>query len=174
MNMIIRSMLLTAFCIPTHVSRAEDEWSWRQPQAEVLNNGDLKWKPRPFVFEKNASVRYIDFEAGEDTQDGASREKPWKHHPWDSAALGQAQACRGIHTYVFKGGVTYRGSLAVAESGKPQQPIRLTRDPSWGKGEAVLCGSERVSGWKKGADHKDIPEPEKVWVADLDFAPRSI
>ncbi len=38
----------------------------------------------------------------------------------------------------------------------------------------MLCGSERVTGWKKGADNKDIPEPEKVWYADLDFAPRSV
>lgn len=174
MNTILRHLLLAVLCVPAGRPRAEDEWSWRQPHAEVLGHGDLKWKPRPFVFEKGDSVRYIDFEAGDDAHDGASKERPWKHHPWDPAAVGQARACRGIHTYVFKGGVTYRGALTVAESGKPGQPIRLTRDPSWGKGEAVLCGSERVSGWKKGADHKDVPEPEKVWTADLDFAPRSL
>jgi hypothetical protein len=151
-----------------------NDWSWQKPQAGVDPKGDLTWKPAPFVFEKGDSVRYIDFETGDDTHDGASNEKPWKHHPWDPAATGQAQACKGIHTYVFKGGVTYRGSLNVVESGKPGQPIRLTRDPSWGKGEAVLSGSERVTGWKKGADHKDIPDPEKVWVADLDFTPRSV
>ncbi|MCY3017530.1 MAG: LamG domain-containing protein [Planctomycetota bacterium] len=160
---------------------AEAEWSWRQPHAEVLPNGDLKWKPQPFVFEKSDSVRYIDFESGDDNNAGTAREKPWKHHPWDSAATSNATACSGIQTYVFKGGVYYRGELAVKESGKPQHPIRLTRDPSWGNGDAVLCGSEHVSGWKKGAysgagtaGHKDIPEPEKVWYADLDFAPRSV
>ena len=42
------------------------------------------------------------------------------------------------------------------------------------EGEAVLSGSEAVRNWTKGARHKDIPEPEKVWRADLDFAPRSI
>ncbi len=151
-----------------------DDWSWRNPQAAVDPKGDLSWKPSPFVFEKGDSLRFIDFETGDDTQDGASKASPWKHHPWDPAAAGRARECKGIHTYVFKGGVTYRGGLTVAESGKPGQPIRLTRDPSWGKGEAVLCGSERVSAWKKGADHKDIPEPEKVWVAELDFAPRSV
>jgi hypothetical protein len=153
---------------------AGDDWSWRQPHAEVLPNGDLKWAPRPFVFEKGDSVRYIDFEGGNDANDGASADKPWKHHPWDAAATGNAQACKGIHTYVFKGGVYYRGELKVAESGKPGQPIRLTRDPSWGTGEAVMCGSERIATWTKGATQKDIPEPDKVWFADLDFAPRSI
>ena len=174
MNMIARSLLFALLCTPSSLPAAQEEWTWRQPQAEVLPNGDLKWKPRPFVVEKGDSVRYVDFEVGEDAQDGTSREKPWKHHPWDPAATGNAKACTGIHTYVFKGGVYYRGALTVAEAGKPGQPIRLTRDPSWGKGEAVLCGSERIVGWKKGADHKDIPQPEKVWVADLDFSPRAV
>lgn len=174
MNTITRAMVFAVLCVPASGFRAEEDWSWRQPHAEVLSNGDLRWKPRPFAFEKGDSVRYIDFEAGDDTHDGASRDKAWKHHPWDPAAAGSAKASAGIHTYVFKGGVYYRGELAIAESGQPGQPIRLTRDPSWGKGEAVICGSERVLGWKKGADHKDIPEPEKVWYADLDFSPRSV
>ena len=62
----------------------------------------------------------------------------------------------------------------MREAGKPGDPIRLTRDPGWGQGPAVLCGSERITGWKKGATHQDIPEPEKVWWADLNFAPRSV
>jgi hypothetical protein len=165
-------LALTAGVAPAQATR--NDWSWQKPQAGVDAKGDLTWKPAPFVFEKSDSVRYVDFESGDDGHDGASKEKPWKHHPWDAAAQGSAQACKGIHTYIFKGGVTYRGTLAVAESGKPGQPIRLTRDPSWGKGEAVLSGSERVIGWKKGADHKDIPEPEKVWFADLDYSPRSV
>jgi len=174
MRTIIGSGLAGLLCLCAAGARAEDEWSWRQPQAEVLDRGDLKWKPRPFVFEKGASVRYIDFEAGDDAQDGATREKPWKHHPWDPQAVGKAAACTGIQTYVFKRGVAYRGSLTVKDSGKPGDPIRLTSDPAWGTGEALLCGSERITGWKKGADHPDIPEPGKVWVADLDFAPRSV
>ncbi|HEY3323545.1 MAG TPA: LamG domain-containing protein [Planctomycetota bacterium] len=165
---------LLTLLLGTSASAADAPWSWSQPQAEVLPNGDLKWKPQPFVFQKGASVRYIDFDGGDDANDGASKEKPWKHHPWDAAASGSAKACSGIQTYVFKGGVYYRGELTVREAGKPNDPIRLTRDPSWGTGEAVLCGSERVSGWKKGATNKDIPEPEKVWCADLDYAPRSV
>ncbi len=174
MKDITRALIVAVGCSFPLAARAQDEWSWRQPHAEVLDHGDLKWKPRPYVFEKGGSVRYIDFDAGDDARDGSSKATPWKHHPWDPEAAGNARACKGIHTYVFKGGVHYRGSLEVAESGKPGQPIRLTRDPSWGSGEAVLSGSERVGGWKPGTDHKDIPEPGKVWVADLDFAPRSV
>ena len=53
-------------------------------------------------------------------------------------------------------------------------PIILTRDPAWGTGPAVICGSEAVTGWKQGADNTLIPEPEKVWYVDLDWAPRNV
>ena len=149
-------------------------FSCQENDAEVLPHGDLQWTPKPFRFDKGTSLRYIDFNAGNDENDGTTPQAPWKHHPWDSQATGKAKACRGIHTYVFKGGVDYRGELTVREAGKPGDPIRLTRDPGWGQGPAVLCGSERITGWKKGATHKDIPEPEKVWWADVTFAPRSV
>jgi hypothetical protein len=155
-------------------TRAGVTFSWQETYAEVLPRGDLRWTPKPFRFDKGTSVRYIDFGAGNDENEGTTLRAPWKHHPWDSRATSKAKACRGIHTYVFKGGVDYRGELTVSEAGKPGDPIRLTRDPGWGQGPAVLCGSERITGWSKGATHKDIPEPEKVWWADLNFAPRSV
>ncbi|MFP4058633.1 MAG: LamG-like jellyroll fold domain-containing protein [Candidatus Brocadiia bacterium] len=152
------------------------DYSWQEPHAEVLPQGDLGWKPRPFAFEAGQSLRYIDFQAGDDTSDGTTKDEPWKHHPWDPAARGNARDAAGVDTYVFKRGVVYRGTLRVPEGtkGTPEQPIRLTSDPSWGDGEAVLCGSQRVAGWKQGADHPDIPQGEKVWHADLAFAPRRV
>jgi len=157
-------------------------WSWQEPQAKVLPTGDLEWMPRSFEFRAGASVRYIDFESGNDANDGLSKQTPWKHHPWDPEAGGQAAACKGVHTYVFKQGVIYRGQMEApvgANHDSPVQgtetaPIVLTRDPSWGEGPAVLCGSEAVTGWKKGADNKLIPEPEKVWYVDLNWAPRNV
>jgi len=153
---------------------APARWSWQEPYAEVDPKGDLTWKPRPFVFEKGASVRYIDFEAGDDANPGNAASMPWKHHPWDPKAAGKAATDLGLHTYVFKRGVVYRGRLMVKDAGRAGDPIRLTSDAAWGNGQAVLCGSERVTIWKKGASREDIPEPEKVWWADLDFAPRSV
>jgi hypothetical protein len=172
----IAAMLLACYLLAVTgaPARAGVPFSWQEAYARVLPHGDLEWTPMPFRFKKGASLRYIDFDAGNDENDGITNQAPWKHHPWDSQATGKARGCRGIHTYVFKGGVNYRGELTVREAGKPGDPIRLTRDPGWGQGPAVLCGSERVTGWKKGATHKDIPEPEKVWWADLDFAPRSV
>jgi hypothetical protein len=149
-------------------------WGWQESQAGIDPKGDLVWKPRPFAFKKGASVRYIDFEAGNDANPGDATGAPWKHHPWDPAATGRAKACKGLNTYVFKRGVVYRGGLVVKDAGQASEPIRLTSDPAWGKGEAVLCGSERVTVWHNGADRKDIPEPEKVWWAELAFAPRCV
>ena len=132
--------------------------SWRQAHSRVLPTGDIQWRPTPFVFKAGASARYIDFEAGDDGNPG-TREQPWKHHPWDANAKGKAAACKGVHTYVFKQGVVYRGTLLATGAGRPGELIRLTRDPEWGEGEAVLTGAERVTQWRRGADHSDIPEP---------------
>lgn len=149
---------------------AEPRWSWQRQHAKVLPTGNLEWTPRPFVFEKGESVRYIDFEAGDDSRDGTTRETAWKHHPWDADAAGRAADCRGIHTYVFKGGVVYRGALRAAESGKPGNPIRLTCDPTWGRGPAELYGSTAIrGGWKRATaeDAPGIPEPGQVWYQDV-------
>jgi len=147
------------------------EFSWQQPQAEIDPKGDLSWAPKPFEFGTGETVRYIDFENGDDANDGASKESAWRHHPWDANAEGNAAEASGPITYVFKGGVTYRGFLEADDSGSAEEPIRLTRDPSWGEGEAVLSGAEVVEGaWKK-ATTKDVPEgmpTEGVWYIDLE------
>jgi hypothetical protein len=120
-------------------------YSWEKPHAKVLENGDLEWQPEDFEYVKGSSMRYIDFEEGSDTNDGKSTKTAWKHHPWDPAATGKAQSASGIYTYVFKRGVVYRGLLTAKESGEPGNPIRLTSDPSWGKGEAGMYGSIRLT-----------------------------
>ncbi|HZK82455.1 MAG TPA: hypothetical protein VFC46_15340 [Humisphaera sp.] len=145
-------------------------YSWQEPHAKVLPNGALEWAPKPFVFEKGKSARYIDFKDGNDTNDGKTTQTAWKHHPWDANATGQAKSCKGIQTYIFKGGVVYRGALKATESGAPGNPIRLTCDPNWGKGEALFLGSTQINGgWKKAnADEAPgIPQPDKVWYIDL-------
>jgi hypothetical protein len=148
-------------------------WSWQEPQAKVLPTGDLEWAPEPFEFKAGESVRYLDFESGNDAADGLSKQTPWKHHPWDPNAGNKAAAGKGVQTYVFKQGVDYRGELNADESGTADAPVILTRDPSWGEGPAVVCGSEVVTGWKQGGNNL-IPEPEKVWHVDLNWAPRNV
>ncbi len=165
-------ILVIAVACPMAAAAGPTSWPWQDPKAQVLPTGDLEWKPQPFVYVAGGSIRYIDYEGGNDANPG-TRELPWQHHPWDPAAQGQAAAAKGIDTYVFKRGVMYRGALVVRESGKPGHPIRLTSDSAWGQGEASLVGSEHVTGWRRGA-HPKMPEPEKVWNVDIDFAPRNV
>lgn len=91
-------------------------YSWQEPHAKVLSNGNLEWAPKPFVYEKGASIRYIDFDAGDDARDGRTQQTAWKHHPWDANAAGAAKISDGVDTYVLKGGVVYRGALKAGES----------------------------------------------------------
>ncbi|HNY29114.1 MAG TPA: right-handed parallel beta-helix repeat-containing protein, partial [Candidatus Sumerlaeota bacterium] len=155
-------------------ARTEARWSWQEPQAKVLETGDLEWAPRAFEFKPGPSVRYLDFDSGSDTNDGLTKQTPWKHHPWDPNATGQAATAKGSLTFVFKQGVDYRGELNAKESGTAEAPITLTRDPSWGTGPAVISGSEAVTGWTRGSGDSSIPEPDKVWCVDLAWAPREV
>ena len=152
-------------------------FSWQKPHAKVTAAGDLEWAPLPFVFQAGSSVRYIDYDTGNDDNPG-TRTQPWKHHPWDAQATGKSAQCTGIQTYVFKRGVVYRGALVAKESGRPGNPIRLTSDPSWGKGDASLYGSKRISGaWTRASAQSapGIPSPEAVWFKDIgtEFMPHS-
>ena len=153
-------------------------FSWQKAHAKVTAAGDLEWAPLPFVFQPGKSVRYIDFENGNDDKPG-NPTPPWKHHPWDAYATGKAAQCTGIQTYVFKRGVIYRGALVAKESGRPGNPIRLTSDPSWDKGDASLYGSKRITGaWTRANAQSapGVPSPEAVWYKDIgtEFTPHAV
>jgi hypothetical protein len=149
-------------------------YDWQEDYARVTETGDIQWTPREFRFVAGKDVRYIDFEKGSDADDGRSPQKPWKHHPWDARATAVAAGETKADTYVFKGGTVYRGQLMVKGEGRPGSPLRLTRDPAWGEGAAILAGSEQVTDWSRGAGHPQIPDGEAVWKAALDFTPRTL
>lgn len=148
----------------------ETIYSWETQQAKVLPNGDLEWAPQAFQLVKGSSVRYIDFEGGDDANDGLTTSTAWKHHPWDSQATGTAKSGSGIQTYIFKRGVVYRGALIAKDSGVAGNPVRLTSDPEWGTGEAGIYGSVRATGGWTKADAgiaPKIPHPDLVWYKDV-------
>lgn len=155
-------------------------YSWETPQATPLPNGDLQWAPLAFKLVKGATVRYIDFDAGNDNNNGQSTSSAWKHHPWDSDASGNAKSASGIITYIFKRGVVYRGNLNANSSGNEGDPIRLTSDPAWGSGEAAIYGSVKITnGWTKGSSSvsPNIPNGGSVWyksVSGLEESPKCI
>ena len=163
-------ILSLIFVVVTPWSAAA-QFAWQTPQAKVLPNGDLEWAPQPYKFTTGDKIRYIDYENGNDGHSGASKEEPWKHHPWDVAATGNAAEASGVITYVFKGGTIYRGQLNANESGAEGEPIRLTCDPSWGEGRPWFFGSEKLPAqWVRAntVDHPErLPDPESVWALDL-------
>lgn len=154
-------------------SAAEGRFAWQRDHATVLPHGDLTWAPEPHRYVPGTVVRFIDHAEGDDQRSGASPDQAWKHHPWDPQASGQA-AKETADTYVFKGGVLYRGRLAAKQGGRPGAPIRLTRDPAWGAGEALLVGSQVVTGWRQGAGPAASPLRERVWTAEVDWLPRTV
>lgn len=182
MRLQLRHFLTTALILAAALGCVKrnhptpQRYSWQKPHATITETGDIEWAPRTFEYEAGESVRYIDYETGDDSNAG-TKAAPWKHHPWDTNATADAAQCEGAHTYVFKRGVIYRGVLVADESGEPGNPIRLTTDPSWGTGHAAFYGSIRITnGWKRcdSADAPGIPHWENVWYRDIDtgFVPR--
>ncbi len=149
------------------------QFSWQTAPAHVNPRGDLAWAPEPYVFSPGSACRYIDFEHGDDTRPGTNAATAWQHHPWDDNARDVARADTGADTYIFKKGVIYRGTLLPKTSGRAGQPLQLTVDPAWGQGQACLYGSDLVTGWQRGG-HPHMPESDRVWHADLPFAPRAV
>ncbi len=162
------------------------DYSWQEQQATVLPNGDLQWAPEPYVFDAaGQTLRYIDYDNGDDNNTGASTGSAWKHHPFDPAAGGNAAAYvgSGPTTYVFKGGVIYRGQISGKDpgddstqdySGTASTPVRFVYDPNWGTGRAEFWGSDTIpASWVQATslDAALIPdglhEPDQVWAIDL-------
>ena len=137
----------------------------------LADTPDLKWSPEPFAFRTGRVARYIDFENGDDANPG-TQGRPWKHHPWDPNAVGTAAEHTGVTTYCFKRGVAYRGALVAKESGRADEPIRLTVDSEWGQGRAWWYGSTRLRGrWRRCTAEAcpDLPgaSREQTWYLDL-------
>ncbi|MFW6303315.1 MAG: LamG-like jellyroll fold domain-containing protein [Candidatus Sumerlaeota bacterium] len=150
----------------------EMDYDWNQSYMETTPAGDLIYQTTPFTFAPGQVIRYIDYEGGKDSNPG-TKQAPWKHHPWDPASNVPADANREVDTFVFKGGVVYRGQIEIKGSGEAGNPIRFTTDPSWGSGLGIIGGSETVSGWQAGR-HPDMPGNQTVYHVDLDFAPRNV
>ncbi len=172
--------LIPAIWILAHFDAAcaqepeSDGFDWQKPQAKILPGGDLQWAPEPFEFTPGKEVRYIDYDSGDDTNPG-TRDKPWKHHPWDPRAKGKAAQAGQVDTYVFKAGVVYRGSLQAPPASDGAPKVQLTADPSWGQGQAVLSGAMVLGeGWSR-LEASQAPEgldPANVWVREVQTSAR--
>ncbi len=73
-----------------------EPFAWQRDYAQVSESGVIVWRPEEFRFSQGRNVRYIDFEKGDDANDGTTPQLPWKHHPWDKnaskSAAGESEA----------------------------------------------------------------------------------
>ena len=173
-RIITLSLIISSLCLAHIHLQAAEEFIWQEQQAKRQAGGLLEWTPKAYTFVAGDSKRYIDFENGNDDNDGSSPKSAWKHHPWDANANGAAKNTNGSHTYIFKGGVIYRGTLIADESGSSSDPIRLCSDPKWGTGPAVISGAQRISSkWSKVSNApKGLPNADKVWVCNVKGMPQ--
>jgi len=102
--------------------------------------------PRPSDEAVAGETYYVDFEGGDDVNDGLSAATAWKHAPGDSEAIGNPDSVdlEPGDTVLFKGGVTYRGNLLIEASGAEGQPITYKGD-GWGDEKAIIEGAAPIT-----------------------------
>ena len=100
---------------------------------------------------------YIDYEMGNDANNGTSKTFPWKRHPFMNGFGGSYSHQAGDH-FIFKGGVVwpssslplniYRAAWNLKSSGTAENPDYYGVDKAWYKGSAwskpVLDGEQIV------------------------------
>ena len=93
---------------------------------------------------------HVDYEHGNDANDGTTPRTAWKHAPGDAAASGRPNLTNlipGDHV-IFAGGVVYRGAIRITASGTPEKPIVFearptARPPSTGRIRSPLPAARR-------------------------------
>jgi len=98
----------------------------------------------------NATMYYVDFSHGLDSNSGTSPTAPWKHAPGDPNAQG-GPASVLLHpgdTVLFRGGVVYNGTIVLSESGRTGSPITYDGNSAgtFGTGRAILDGEGSARG----------------------------
>ena len=122
-----------------------------------------------------SATYYIDHLDGDDRADGLTPRSAWKHAPGDKAATGNPSAASLApgDTVLFKGGVAYLGSLTIAVSGQPGNPITYdgNSEGSFGVGRAILDGGRVVANWRPAASADEVggnPRWRDIFHADID------
>ncbi len=110
---------------------------------------------------------YVDFDSGSNTNAG-TQAAPWKHAPGDPNATNGPKnvALQPGDTVLFKGGVTYRGSINITAQGTEANPITYKGD-GWGTSKAIIDGSDPFNAtWTRctsAADCGGNPNWANIW-----------
>ncbi len=123
----------------------------------------------------SANTYYVDFADGDNDADGQSPRTAWKHAPGDRNATGNPAAASLTpgDTVVFRGGVAYHGSINLAASGAPDNPIVYDGNTSgrFGEGRAILDGGRVIDNWQRcrsPAEAQGNPRWRDIFHADIE------
>ncbi len=129
--------------------------------------------PEPYEHPQKAAW-YIDYEGGNDAADGKTPGTAFKHCPGDPNAKDVAQSTELSpgDVVLFKGGVEYRGTLNIRQSGTSDAPIILDGNTAgvFGKGPAILEGGDLVPSWRPASSLEEAggnTRWSEILVADL-------
>ena len=86
------------------------------------------------------SAYYIDYAGGDDTNDGLTEATAFKHCVGDPLATGVPATLNltAGDTLIFKGGVSYKGTITNFPSGTFSAPIVFKGNSGWGSGKAIF------------------------------------
>jgi len=123
-----------------------------------------------------AAEYYIDFDGGTDANSGESAILPFRHSPGDPEAKEKAAEVKlqPGDRVIFKGGVIYRGSIILQQSGMKENPILYDGNTQgkFGAGRAVIDGSEPLTGWSKCGsliEGGGNPNWNSIWRTQVPF-----
>ena len=103
----------------------------------------MAWSLRLF-----AATYYVDFDTGSDSNNGTATSTPFKYHPDDNNATGNANIVLAAGDIVYlKGGVNYCSRLNFQSSGTTGSRIVLDSGHmiGWGTGKAVIDGTTNLT-----------------------------
>jgi hypothetical protein len=119
----------------------------------------------PLQLIHKSTIYYVDFESGSDSNSGESPTNAFKHCPGDTNATERARSKTLFpgDTVVFKGGISYNGTVHMKWSGKSEDKQIVYDGNSnnlFGKGKAIINGEhirhQGLYSAKKGIEYITI------------------
>jgi len=152
------SEIMSLYSLPSNSSAGTINSGGQTATSTVANNDQTQNTTQTTTVNQTTTpasckVFYIDFDGGNDSNDGCSATSPWKHAPGDDNATLNAtkQVLKPGDTVLFKGGTTYRGSISINSSGTQGNPITYKGD-GWGAQKAIIDGADIYqTSWKQCA-----------------------
>ncbi|MEI8013183.1 MAG: hypothetical protein WCI27_12035, partial [Candidatus Omnitrophota bacterium] len=141
-------------------------------------------------FATGPQTYYVDFDHGNDANNGQSAALAWQHAPGDPAAQGGPAMFLqyGSKTLVpgdiikFKGGVVYRGQVkpvytSCVKDAEGQGPVTYLGQSDYGTGKAVLDGTIPITGWQRCQSAEECggnPHYARIWYALADSRTKTL